>query len=102
MRVYTALVEEDHATGLLVAHVPGFPGLRTQAETIQELRSNLQQQVVEQLQPEAGKKRKAFKLVMHGVKRRPSAEGKGPLRGTSGSYVEPCEGMIESDWEAPQ
>jgi predicted RNase H-like HicB family nuclease len=48
MRNFTAVVERDPATGLLVGYVPGFPGAHTQAETLDELRSNLRE-VVEML-----------------------------------------------------
>ncbi len=43
MRVYTAVVERDKDTGLYVGFVPGFPGAHTQAETLDELRTNLQE-----------------------------------------------------------
>jgi predicted RNase H-like HicB family nuclease len=48
MRNFTAVVERDPATGLLVGYVPGFPGAHTQAETLDELQSNLRE-VVEML-----------------------------------------------------
>lgn len=48
MKNYTAVVERDPVTGLLVGYVPGFPGAHTQAETLDELRTNLRE-VVEML-----------------------------------------------------
>lgn len=48
MKNYTAVVERDPATGLLVGYVPGFPGAHSQAETLDELRANLRE-VVEML-----------------------------------------------------
>lgn len=41
MRTFTAVVERDSSTGLLVGHVPGFPGAHSQAETFEELQENL-------------------------------------------------------------
>ncbi len=48
MKNYTAVVERDPATGLLVGYVPGFPGAHSQAESLDELRANLRE-VVEML-----------------------------------------------------
>jgi len=48
MRVFTAVVEKCPDTGLYVAYVPGFPGAHTQAETLDELQSNLRE-VIEML-----------------------------------------------------
>ena len=48
MRNYTAVVEKCADTGLYVGYVPGFPGAHTQAETLDELRKNLQE-VIEML-----------------------------------------------------
>jgi predicted RNase H-like HicB family nuclease len=48
MRIFTAVVEKCPDTGLYVAHVPGFPGAHTQAETLDELQSNLRE-VIEML-----------------------------------------------------
>ena len=48
MRVYTAIVEKCADTGLYVGYVPGFPGAHTQAETLDELQSNLHE-VIEML-----------------------------------------------------
>jgi predicted RNase H-like HicB family nuclease len=43
MRTFTAVVEKDPDTGLYVGFVPGFPGAHTQAETLDELQTNLQE-----------------------------------------------------------
>ena len=48
MRTYTAVIERDPATGLLVGYVPGFPGAHSQAQTLDELNRNLQE-VIEML-----------------------------------------------------
>jgi predicted RNase H-like HicB family nuclease len=41
MKHFTAVVERDSITGLLVGYIPGFPGAHTQAESLDELRDNL-------------------------------------------------------------
>ncbi len=41
MRSFTAIVERDAKTGLLVGWVPGFAGAHSQGETLDELRGNL-------------------------------------------------------------
>ena len=41
MRTYTAVVERDTETGLLVGHIPGFRGAHSQGETMEELQANL-------------------------------------------------------------
>jgi len=43
MKVYTAIVEKCPDTELYVGYVPGFPGAHSQAETLDELNSNLQE-----------------------------------------------------------
>jgi predicted RNase H-like HicB family nuclease len=43
MREFTAVVEKDVETGLLVGYVPGFPGAHTQGETREELTAKLQE-----------------------------------------------------------
>jgi predicted RNase H-like HicB family nuclease len=48
MRTFSAFVERCPSTGLLVGYVPGFPGAHSQAETLEELQSNLQE-VIEML-----------------------------------------------------
>jgi predicted RNase H-like HicB family nuclease len=41
MRSYTAVIERDTQTGLLVGHIPGFRGAHSQGETMEELQANL-------------------------------------------------------------
>ena len=41
MKNYTAIVERDPVTGLMVGYVPGFPGAHSQAESLDELNANL-------------------------------------------------------------
>lgn len=48
MKNFTAVVERDPATGLLVGYVPGFCGAHSQGETLDELNSNLRE-VIEML-----------------------------------------------------
>lgn len=48
MRIYTAVIEQDHDTNLFVGYVPGFPGAHSQGETLGELYQNLQE-VIEML-----------------------------------------------------
>jgi predicted RNase H-like HicB family nuclease len=48
MKTYSAVVERDSDTGLLVGYVPGFPGAHTQAESLDELNENLRE-VIEML-----------------------------------------------------
>ena len=43
MKTFTAVVERDPVTGLLVGYVPGFPGAHSQAETLDELNGNLRE-----------------------------------------------------------
>ena len=40
---YTAVIERDPDTGLFVGWVPGFPGAHSQAETLETLRTNLEE-----------------------------------------------------------
>ena len=42
---FTAVVERDVETGLYVGHIPGWPGAHSQAETLEELQSNLREVV---------------------------------------------------------
>ncbi len=42
MKEYTAVIEKCPDTGVYVGYVPGFPGARAQAETLDELNENLQ------------------------------------------------------------
>ncbi len=48
MTAFTAVIEKWSNTGLFIGYVPGFPGAHSQGETINELRSNLQE-VIEML-----------------------------------------------------
>jgi len=43
MKTFTAVVERDPVTGLLVGYVPGFTGAHSQAETLDELNANLRE-----------------------------------------------------------
>ena len=44
-KTFTAVVERDPTTRLLVGYVPGFPGAHSQAETLDELNLNLREVV---------------------------------------------------------
>jgi predicted RNase H-like HicB family nuclease len=43
MKTFTAVVERDPVTGLLVGYVPGFNGAHSQAESLDELNANLRE-----------------------------------------------------------
>jgi predicted RNase H-like HicB family nuclease len=43
MKNFTAVVERDPDTGLLVGYVPGFPGAHSQEESLDELQANLRE-----------------------------------------------------------
>jgi len=43
VRSFPALIARCTETGLLVGHVPGFPGAHSQGETLDELQTNLQE-----------------------------------------------------------
>jgi len=43
MRTFTAVVERDSDTGLLVGHIPGWPGAHSQGGTVDELLDNLRE-----------------------------------------------------------
>ena len=43
MRAYTAVIERCSDTGLYVGFVPGFPRAHSQAESLDELKLNLQE-----------------------------------------------------------
>jgi predicted RNase H-like HicB family nuclease len=43
VKAFTAVVERDPVTGLLVGYVPGFPGAHSQAATLDELNPNLRE-----------------------------------------------------------
>lgn len=44
-KAYTAIIEQDTATGYYVAYIPDLPGAHTQAESLEELTANLQEVV---------------------------------------------------------
>jgi predicted RNase H-like HicB family nuclease len=43
MKTFTAVIERDPVTGLLVGYVPGFRGAHSQAESLDELNANLRE-----------------------------------------------------------
>lgn len=43
MRAFTAVIERDPGTGLLVGYVPGFPGAHSQGSSMEELQRNLRE-----------------------------------------------------------
>ncbi|MEX0677744.1 MAG: type II toxin-antitoxin system HicB family antitoxin [Pirellulales bacterium] len=43
MHSYTVVVERCRESGLLVGHVPGFPGAHSQGETLDELQENMRE-----------------------------------------------------------
>jgi predicted RNase H-like HicB family nuclease len=45
MKKFTAVVERDPVTGLLIGYVPGFLGAHSQAESLDELNANLREVV---------------------------------------------------------
>jgi predicted RNase H-like HicB family nuclease len=45
VKTFTAVVERDPDTGLLVGYIPGFPGAHSQAESLDELQKNLREVV---------------------------------------------------------
>ena len=45
MRTFTAVIERDSTTGLLVGYVPGWPGAHSQGATLDELEQNLREVV---------------------------------------------------------
>ena len=47
-RTFTAVIERDPQTGLLVGYVPGFAGAHSQGATLDELQQNLRE-VIEML-----------------------------------------------------
>lgn len=55
MHVFTAIIEKCSDTGYYIGYVPNFPGAHTQAETLDELYTNLQEVIgmlLEDGQPE--------------------------------------------------
>jgi len=55
MNSFTAVVERDQDTGLLVGYVPGFPGAHSQAVSLDELRSNLREVIAMLLEDDSAK-----------------------------------------------
>lgn len=45
MKKYSAVIEHCLQTGYYVGFIPGFPGAHTQAETLDELKANLNEVV---------------------------------------------------------
>ncbi len=43
MRTFSAIIEKCPDTGMYVGYVPGFPGAHAQAETLDQLQSNLRE-----------------------------------------------------------
>ena len=43
MKIFQAIIEKCNETGLYVGYVPGFPGAHSQAETLDELKKNLEE-----------------------------------------------------------
>jgi predicted RNase H-like HicB family nuclease len=41
LKTFTAVIERDTETGLLVGHIPGFRGAHSQGATMEELEANL-------------------------------------------------------------
>jgi predicted RNase H-like HicB family nuclease len=50
VRTFSAVIERCPDTGLLVGHVPGFPGAHSQGLTLDELQANLQEVIAMLLQ----------------------------------------------------
>jgi len=48
MKIYTAIIEKCHDTGLYVGFIPGFKGAHSQAESLDDLNKNLRE-VIEML-----------------------------------------------------
>jgi predicted RNase H-like HicB family nuclease len=53
MKAYTVVIEQCADAGMYVGYVPGFPGAHSQAESLDELNSNLKE-VIEMLLEEGG------------------------------------------------
>jgi predicted RNase H-like HicB family nuclease len=41
MPTFTAVIERDRDTGLLIGYIPGWPGAHSQGASLDELRANL-------------------------------------------------------------
>jgi predicted RNase H-like HicB family nuclease len=46
MKQFAAVIERCHDSGLLVGHIPGFPGAHSQGRTLDELNANLREVIV--------------------------------------------------------
>jgi predicted RNase H-like HicB family nuclease len=71
MKNFTAVVERDPDTGLLVGCVPGFPGAHSQAESLDELQANLREVIAmlledgePRLQPQGSRTKPLRKIPM--------------------------------------
>ena len=58
MQSFTAIIERDTDTNLLVGYVPGFPGAHSQGASLDELNQNLRE-VIEMLLEEGQPKTEA-------------------------------------------
>ena len=65
MKSFTAVVERDPVTGLLVGYVPGFPGAHTQAESLDELNANLREVIAMLLEDGAPRLEAEFVGLQH-------------------------------------
>ena len=45
LRTFTAVIERDQETSLLVGYIPGWPGAHSQGATLDELHANLREVV---------------------------------------------------------
>lgn len=50
---FTVIIEKDPDPGLYVGHIPGLPGARSQAASLEELRVNLRE-VLEMFREDGG------------------------------------------------
>ena len=63
MQIYTYIVEKCADTGFYIGYVPGFSGAHSQAETLDELQSNMQEVIVMLL--EDNKPGTVFSVISH-------------------------------------
>ena len=45
MKTFTAVIEKCRECGLFIGYVPGFPGVHSQGETLNELKENLEEAI---------------------------------------------------------
>jgi predicted RNase H-like HicB family nuclease len=76
MRTYTAVIERCPDTDLYVGYVPGFPGAHSQAESLDELHSNLEEVIAMLL--EDGDPKPECRVRRHSKVYRPLTNGKDP------------------------